>query len=50
MWKLKVPLQVKIFLQYLGTEMVLARDNLSKKGAENVSSEVMAGPSNHIFE
>jgi len=30
-WKLKIPLKIKIFLQYLQRVVVLTKDNLAKK-------------------
>ena len=31
LWKLKLPLNIKIFLSYLGKEVILTKDNLGKR-------------------
>jgi hypothetical protein len=32
LWKLKLPLKIKIFLWYLGRGVILTKDNLAKRG------------------
>jgi hypothetical protein len=32
LWRLKLPLKIKFFLWYLGRGVILAKDNLAKRG------------------
>ena len=49
LWKLKIPLKVKIFLWFLNKGVILTRDNLARRNWQGCKKMCFLNPSNTYF-